>query len=167
MEHLRTEIPDPAQARLAYSSIEKVVHFDMSLAIDTYIAANLDTIARHQAAVRELSTPVIRVYERVLLLPINDTPNSAGILPGKLYEYLSVGRPILAIGPSGGDVARVLGNAHQLLPREPSPSSQADIRSLFDRQGPVVVHAIEQYDRRELARAMAELLSGLPVAGRQ
>jgi hypothetical protein len=104
---------------------------------------------------------------RVLLLPINDTPNSAGILPGKLYEYLSVGRPILAIGPSGGDVARVLGNAHQLLPREPAPSSQTDIRSLFDRQGPVVGHAIEQYDRRELARTMAELLSGLPVARRR
>lgn len=76
LEHLRTEIPDPAQARLAYSSIEKVVHFDMSLAIDTYIAANLDTIARHQAAVRELSTPVIRVYERVLLLPIIGTIDS-------------------------------------------------------------------------------------------
>lgn len=104
---------------------------------------------------------------RVLLLPINDTPNSAGILPGKLYEYLSVGRPILAIGPSGGDVARVLGNAHQLHPRDPAPSSQADIRSLFDRQGPVVGHTIEQYDRRELARAMAELLNGRPVAGRQ
>lgn len=104
---------------------------------------------------------------RVLLLPINDTPNSAGILPGKLYEYLSVGRPILAIGPSGGDVARVLGNVHRLLPRDPAPSSNADIRSLFDHLGPVTGQDIERYDRRELARAMAELLNGPLRAGRQ
>jgi hypothetical protein len=104
---------------------------------------------------------------RVLLLPINDTPNSAGILPGKLYEYLSVGRPILAIGPSGGDVARVLGNVHRLLPRDPAPSSHADIRSLFDHLGPVTGQDIERYDRRELARAMAELLNGPLRAGRQ
>ncbi|MGV3636069.1 MAG: glycosyltransferase [Flavobacteriales bacterium] len=104
---------------------------------------------------------------RVLLLPINDTPNSAGILPGKLYEYLSMGRPILAIGPSEGDVARVLGSAHRLLPRDPAPSSHADIRSLFDHLGPVTGQDIERYDRRELARAMAELLNGPLRAGRQ
>jgi rsbT co-antagonist protein RsbR len=66
----------PAEARAAYASVAKVVMFDMSLAIDTYIAANLDTVARHQAAIRELSTPVIRVYSRVLLLPLVGTVDS-------------------------------------------------------------------------------------------
>jgi rsbT co-antagonist protein RsbR len=60
----------PADAAAAYESVAKVVAFDMALAIDTYIATNLDTVARHQAAIRELSTPVIRVHERVLLLPL-------------------------------------------------------------------------------------------------
>lgn len=96
---------------------------------------------------------------RVLLLPINDTPNSAGILPGKLYEYMSVGRPILAVGPATGDVARVLGSAHFLAPREPDPTTRAAIRSLFDRVQPTVGQDIQRYDRRELARAMAELLN--------
>jgi len=56
----------PAEAQGAYRGVSKLVMFDMSLAIDTYIAANLDTVARHQAAIRELSTPVIRVHRGVL-----------------------------------------------------------------------------------------------------
>jgi rsbT co-antagonist protein RsbR len=58
------------EAALAYGSVLKIVSFDESLAIDTYHAANLDTLGRHQAAIRELSTPVIRVHDRVLLLPL-------------------------------------------------------------------------------------------------
>jgi rsbT co-antagonist protein RsbR len=53
-----------------FASVQKIVFFDVSLAIDTYIAANLEALGRHQAAIRELSTPVIRVYDRVLLLPL-------------------------------------------------------------------------------------------------
>jgi len=66
----------PAEAQASFRSVSKMVMFDMSLAIDTYIAANLDTVARHQAAIRELSTPVIRVYSRVLLLPLVGTVDS-------------------------------------------------------------------------------------------
>ena len=59
-----------AEARAFFGSIKKIVFFDMALALDTYIAANLETIQRHQIALRELSTPVIRVHDRVLLLPL-------------------------------------------------------------------------------------------------
>jgi len=54
----------------AFRCIQRLVYFDQALALDTYIAANLETIGHHQMAIRELSTPVIRVYERVLLLPL-------------------------------------------------------------------------------------------------
>lgn len=60
----------PEQLHQAFASIQRIVFFDVALAIDTYIAASLDALGRHQAAIRELSTPVIRVYERVLLLPL-------------------------------------------------------------------------------------------------
>ncbi len=64
------EMKDPAEASAAFFAVQRIVFFDVALAIDTYIAANLDALGRHQAAIRELSTPVIRVYDRVLLLPL-------------------------------------------------------------------------------------------------
>jgi rsbT co-antagonist protein RsbR len=76
-DRLYAHFADPAEASLAFKSAEKLVFFDMSIAIDTYIAANLDALRRHQAAIRELSTPVIRVHDRVLLLPLVGTVDSA------------------------------------------------------------------------------------------
>lgn len=44
----------------------------------------------------------------VLLLLINRTPNAHLILTGKLFEYLGSKRPILCIGPSHGDAAKII-----------------------------------------------------------
>ncbi len=70
LEHLATDLPGVSALRDAMGSIQKIVYFDMALAIDTYLAAHAETVRRHQQAIRELSTPVIRVYEGVLLLPL-------------------------------------------------------------------------------------------------
>jgi rsbT co-antagonist protein RsbR len=61
---------DGHKATACYDSLQKMVAFDMALALDTYVLAGLETVARHQQAVRELSTPVIRVHEGILLLPL-------------------------------------------------------------------------------------------------
>ncbi|MCS6980429.1 MAG: glycosyltransferase [Flavobacteriales bacterium] len=44
----------------------------------------------------------------LLLVVANRTAHSGTILTGKIFEYLASGRPILAIGPEGGDL-------HQLI----------------------------------------------------
>jgi rsbT co-antagonist protein RsbR len=67
---LQAELTDEAKVLEAYASIQRIVFFDVSLALDTYIAANIEALGRHQQAIRELSTPVIRVYDRILLLPL-------------------------------------------------------------------------------------------------
>lgn len=69
-EKIAADFPDKAEASAHYGRLLKLVMFDMSLAIDAYIAANLETIGRHQAALRELSTPVAKVHDEVLLLPL-------------------------------------------------------------------------------------------------
>jgi rsbT co-antagonist protein RsbR len=68
-DRLYADFP-PAEASAAFASIQRLVFFDVALAIDTYIEANLEALGRHQAAIRELSTPVIRVHEHILLLPL-------------------------------------------------------------------------------------------------
>jgi rsbT co-antagonist protein RsbR len=64
------------EADKAFASIRKIVFFDMALAIDAYIAAGKEAIERHRAAIRELSTPVIQVHSRILLLPLIGTLDS-------------------------------------------------------------------------------------------
>jgi rsbT co-antagonist protein RsbR len=61
------------EAHQVFASVLKLAAFDEALAMDTYIAAQLEALARHQAAIRELSTPVIRIHNRVLLLPLIGT----------------------------------------------------------------------------------------------
>lgn len=106
----------------------------------------------HAEAMRQMARA------RVLLLPINTTSNQQGILPTKLYEYMAVGRPILAVGPSDGDVARVLEGRHLLLPVQPSAADAQRVHLLFADTAPSV--ADPRYDRRALAGAMAAVLQG-------
>jgi rsbT co-antagonist protein RsbR len=74
-EQLHAEL-SADEATTSVEAISRIVFFDMSIAIDTYIAANVETINRHQLAIRELSTPVIRVHERILLMPLVGTIDS-------------------------------------------------------------------------------------------
>ncbi len=43
-----------------------------------------------------------------LLLPVNIASNCKGRIPGKLFEMMRSGKPILALGPIDGDVAHLL-----------------------------------------------------------
>ena len=54
------------------------------------------------------SAVALQQQSQVLLLMINNSPNARTIIPGKLYEYLGSGRPILAIGPKDSDSAHVI-----------------------------------------------------------
>jgi rsbT co-antagonist protein RsbR len=53
-----------------FLSLMKLVFLDVGLAMDTYIHARETTMRRQQEAIRELSTPVLQIRDRLLLLPI-------------------------------------------------------------------------------------------------
>jgi len=92
------------------------------------LGAHLERTGRvtHQEAMRHMQRA------RVLLLLVNDTPNLMGILPGKLFEYISTGRPILGVGPTEGDVSRVLDRPPHAVIDRPALLGQRDrIKALF------------------------------------
>jgi rsbT co-antagonist protein RsbR len=61
---------EPKKALSTYLSLMKLVFMDIGLAVDTYIHAREATMRKQQEAIRELSTPVLQIRDRLLLLPI-------------------------------------------------------------------------------------------------
>jgi rsbT co-antagonist protein RsbR len=104
-EKLRSHFKgNEAEAVKAIETIRKIIFFDMAIAIDTYIAAYLETMTRHQAAIRELSTPVIKVYDRILLLPIVgtvDTQRANQIMETVLVQVVEQQAKVIIIDIAG------------------------------------------------------------------
>jgi glycosyltransferase involved in cell wall biosynthesis len=48
----------------------------------------------------------------ILLLLLNQQPNAQGRIPGKLFEYLALKRPILVLGPPEADAAQITTTAN-------------------------------------------------------
>jgi rsbT co-antagonist protein RsbR len=67
---LQTFVDDPPRAMSTFMSLMKLVFLDIGLAVDTYIHARENTMRKQQEAIRELSTPVLQIRERLLLIPI-------------------------------------------------------------------------------------------------
>jgi rsbT co-antagonist protein RsbR len=61
---------DTKRAFSSFLSLMKLVFLDIGLAVDTYIYARERTMRNQQEAIRELSTPVLQIRDRLLLLPI-------------------------------------------------------------------------------------------------
>lgn len=109
----------------------------------------------HAEAIREMQRA------RVLLLPVNDTPNVAGFLPAKVFEYLSVQRPILAVAPLDADITRVLGPGHTVVPRNDPNAMERAVRGLFG-EGATRLPVPERYDRRALTAHLVDVLERMP-----
>jgi glycosyltransferase involved in cell wall biosynthesis len=105
---------------------------------------------------------------QILLLPLNNTPNIMGIIPGKLFEYLSAKRPVLAIGNSKGDSARIIheSNAGEVYDFTDKKGMKYEINKMFEQYQNnrlnVTGTGIEKYSRKnktaELALALNSFL---------
>lgn len=51
---------------------------------------------------------ILQHRSQVLLLVEINRPETRAIIPGKLFEYLSSKRPIIAIGPEGSDIKKII-----------------------------------------------------------
>lgn len=115
----------------------------------------------HADAITELEK------SQVLLLPINDTPNSLGVVPGKIYEYLGARRPVIGIGPLQGDSAAILADsgAGKMFDYSDETSMTTYVDDLFNQyltgNLSVAEGEIMKYSRKNMAKKYSELLEDL------
>ncbi len=100
------------------------------------------------------------------LLVLAYTAIAPGNLPGKFFEYLASGNPILAIGPVDGDAAVVLKEtkAGEIFERADSAGIQKSILMFFNgwKEGRSMADRdVSAYTREELTKQLSRLLEEL------
>jgi glycosyltransferase involved in cell wall biosynthesis len=127
-----------------------------------------DTVSHAEALKIERSS-------HVLVLIKNNDPLYDGVVPGKLYEYIGVGRPILALAPEGDAAAIVRAHGRgEVAPPGDVGKIAAAIETLYRKYRAGTLDTeydlspVSEFRRDVLAAKLAGLLDGLlgGIAGR-
>lgn len=97
----------------------------------------------------------------LLYLPVPSGYYATASLPGKLFEYLACGRPILAIVPERSEVARVLddvGGGVRCEPGDVEGLANKLLGWLRGEAGAALPRGIERYSRASTTRRLAQVL---------
>jgi glycosyltransferase involved in cell wall biosynthesis len=104
----------------------------------------------------------------ILYLPLNNTPNVEGIIPGKLFEYLASRKPILLIGSITGDSSRIIkeANAGYTIDFNDFEGIKKSIKKVYDEWNNESNYStnnidIQKFSRREIAKKFASVLDSL------
>lgn len=101
---------------------------------------------------------------QVLLLIEIDSKDTKSIIPGKLFEYMISGRPIIAIGPKGSDFAEIITktNTGEFFEYSEKMKLKSVLLDYYNRflegnlqSNPV---GLEQYSRKNLTQKWVELI---------
>ncbi|MEX0594453.1 MAG: glycosyltransferase family 4 protein [Balneolaceae bacterium] len=102
---------------------------------------------------------------QLLLLILPAVPEMEHHIPGKLFEYLGTGRPILMLGPPEGESARRIRNAGgQVVAPDDTDGLLAALQSLITQlsvhpDAPDISHPdLHPSSRTELSRQLAQLI---------
>ncbi|WP_435415734.1 glycosyltransferase family 4 protein [Polaribacter aestuariivivens] len=125
---------------------------------------NLESLSIFKGYVSHQEAILYQKKSQVLLLLIPNVPNNEGILTGKLFEYLTAKRPILAIGNENSDLSKILKdtNAGIVVNYENEKKLTTEILRLYEKykSGKLEVNPenIQQYHRKELTGKLAKII---------
>lgn len=125
---------------------------------DLWEYVNLVGYVSHQDAL------VWQRKSQVLLLVEINSKETISIIPGKLFEYMASGRPILAIGPRGSDFSDIVKqtNTGTFFDYSQKDELKSHIISLYNKylSGSLDVKAVdvEKYSRKKLTAQLVEVL---------
>ncbi|MDE6872440.1 MAG: glycosyltransferase [Bacteroidales bacterium] len=103
----------------------------------------------------------------LLILPLRKEPEYKATIPGKLFEYLASGNPVLGIGQTDGAMAMTVNSAMagKVFDWDDSDSIAAYIDECWQRfksgDTDPQTTGIAKYSRKELTARMAELMDSL------
>lgn len=109
---------------------------------------------------KELNRMMIDNHMSFLILP--EASYADGITPGKMFDYFGVNNPILCIGPTQGDAARILRSvkAGDVFHSEDVLGMEAFIRSSQLNDAGLDTKLVYQYERNVQAKEVIRLIFG-------
>lgn len=85
--------------------------------VTPYIQGLSNLASRFLYEAHKTHSEVVKEYEtsNILLLLVNNSENSNACIPGKTFEYLATGKPIICFAPKGSEVFSALQDPRHLL----------------------------------------------------
>ncbi len=157
---LINEIPDfktHLEIKLIGAVSQEVLETITQFGLNPYLN-NLGYVSHSEAIAQQRKSQVL------LLIEIN-SEDTKSIIPGKLFEYMVSGRPIIAIGPNGSDFAEIIANTNTgvFFDYSEKMKLKSVLLGFYNQflEGKLQSNAVglQQYSRKSLTEKLAQLLT--------
>jgi glycosyltransferase involved in cell wall biosynthesis len=156
---LVSEIPDfkkHLEIKLIGAVSQEVLETIAQFGLNPYLN-NLGYVSHDEAIAHQKKSQVL------LLIEIN-SKETRSIIPGKLFEYMVSGRPIIAIGPNGSDFAEIITNTNTgvFFDYSEKENLKKMILDCYNQylEGKLQSNGVglQKYSRKSLTKELVELL---------
>ena len=157
---LLNEIPDfksHLEVKLIGAVSQEVLETITKYKLDPFLN-NLGYVSHKEAVAQQRKS-------QVLLLIEIDSDDTRSIIPGKLFEYMVSGRPIIAIGPQNSDFAEIITNTNTgvFFDYSDKMKLKSVILDFYNQflEGKLQSNGVglQKYSRKSLTKELAQLLN--------